>query len=271
MSTVAPGQKSVLRPASFLIRGLAAGLVAGIIAFVVAFALGEPQIDDAIALEEAAAAQLSEEEVAAEEADAAEPGMVEVSRDNQKSWGLLTGMAVVGTALGGLTALAAASVIGRLGRLSPRGSTLLVAGIGFVAVALVPFLKYPATPPAVGDPDTIGNRTSEYFAMLLISVLAAIAMVVLARRLLSRFDGVTAGLIAAAGFVGVVTVAGLLLPSVNEVGAFPADLLWYFRRSSILTLASLWATIAVVLTVLVGRLYDAAAADAERRALAASL
>ena len=268
---MAPGQKSVLSPAAFLVRGLAAGLVAGLVAFVVAFALGEPQIDEAIALEEAAAVHHSAEEVAAEEADAAEPGMVEVSRDNQKSWGLLTGMAVVGTALGGLTALAAASALGRLGRLSARGSSLLVAGTGFVAVALVPFLKYPATPPAVGDPDTIGARTSDYFAMLLVSVLAAIAMVVLARRLLSRLEGVTAGLIASVGFVAIVTVAGLLLPSVNEVGAFPADLLWYFRRSAILTLASLWATIAVVLTVLVGRLHDAAVADAERRALAASL
>ena len=271
MSSRGPGQKSALSPAAFLIRGLVAGLFAGIVAFGVAFALGEPQIDEAIALEEAAAAELSTAEVAAEEADAAEPGMVEVSRADQKSVGLLTGTAVVGTALGGLTALAAAAVIGRLGRLSARGSTLLVAGIGFVAVALVPFLKYPATPPAVGNPDTIGSRTTEYFALLLVSVLAAIAAVVVARMLLGRFDGVAAGLLAAGGFVVVVSVACLLLPSVNEVGAFPADLLWCFRRSSILTLASLWAAIAVVLTVLVGRLYDAAAADAERRALAASL
>jgi len=266
-----PGQKSALSPAAFLIRGLIAGLFAGIVAFGVAFALGEPQIDEAIALEDAAAADLSAEEVAAEEAATAEPGMVEISRADQKSFGLLTGMAVVGTALGGLTALAAAAVIGRLGRLSARGATLLVAGIGFVAVALVPFLKYPATPPAIGNPDTIGSRTTEYFALLLVSVLAAIAAVVLGRMLLGRFDGVTASLVAAGGFVVVVSVAGLLLPSVNEVGAFPADLLWYFRRSSILTLASLWASIAVVLTVLVGRLYDAATADAERRALAASL
>lgn len=271
MSSHGPGQKSALSPAAFLIRGLIAGLFAGIVAFGVAFALGEPQIDDAIALEEAAAAHHSTEEAHAEEAVAAEPGMVEISRDHQKSFGLLTGTAVIGTALGGLTALAAAAVIGRLGRLSARGSTLLVAGIGFVAVALVPFLKYPATPPAVGDPGTIGDRTVEYFAMLLISVLAAIAAVVVARKLLERVDGVTAGLVAAGGFVVVVSVAGLLLPSVNEVGAFPADLLWYFRRSSILTLASLWASIAVVLTVLVGRLYDAATADAERRTLAASL
>jgi hypothetical protein len=271
MSTSRPGHKSVLSPAAFLIRGLAAGLVAGIIAFVVAFALGEPQIDDAIALEDAAAAHLSADESTAEDAQAAEPGMVEIPREAQKSFGLLTGMAVVGTALGGLTALAAAAVIGRLGRLSARGSTLLVAGLGFVAVALVPFLKYPATPPAVGDPDTIGNRTSEYFAMTLISILAAIAAAVVGRRLLKRWDGVTASIVAATGFVAIVSVAGLLLPSVNEAGAFPADLLWYFRRSSILTLASLWATIGVVLTVLVGRLYDAAAADAERRALAARL
>lgn len=271
MGTSAPQEKSALRPAAFLIRGLAAGLVAGIIAFAVAFAFGEPHIDEAIALEEAAAADLTAEEIAAEEHRAAEPGVVEISREDQKSFGLLTGMAVIGTALGGLTALASAAAIGRLGRLSARGSTLLVAGIGFVAVALVPFLKYPATPPAVGDPATIGDRTTEYFALLLISVLAAIAAVVVARRLLGRFDGVTAGLLGAAGFVVVVAVAGLLLPSVNEVGDFPADLLWYFRRSSILTLASLWATIAVVLTVLVGRLHDAATADAERRALAASL
>ncbi|WP_183095988.1 CbtA family protein [Nocardioides stalactiti] len=271
MDSQVPGRKPALTPAAFLVRGLLAGLLAGLIAFAVAFAFGEPHVDDAIALEEAAAAHLTHEEVAAEEAAAAEPGMVEISRERQKSWGLLTGTAAVGTALGGLVALASAAVVGRLGRLSARGATLLVAGAGFVAVALVPFLKYPATPPAVGDPDTINGRTVEYFALLLVSVLAAIAAVVIGRRLLTRFDGVTATLVAAAGYVAVVSVAGLLLPGPESLGSFPADTLWSFRRASVLTLASLWATIAVVLTILVGRLHDAATADAERRALAASL
>lgn len=266
-----PERKPALTPAAFLVRGLVAGLLAGLIGFAVAFAFGEPHVDDAIALEEAAAEHLSHEEVAAEEAAADEPGMVEISRADQKSWGLLTGTLAVGTALGGLVALAAAAAIGRLGSLSARASTLLVATIGFVAVALVPFLKYPATPPAVGDPDTIDSRTTEYFALLLISVLAAIAAVVVARRLTTRLDGVTAALVGAGGYVAVVAAAGLLLPGVNELGAFPADTLWYFRRASILTLASIWATIAVVLTLLVGRLYDAAAAVAQRRELAASL
>lgn len=273
MGTV-PRDTSVLSPAAFLVRGLAVGIVAGLIAFVVAFALGEPQVEEAIGLEEAAAAQMTPEEVAAEDAAAAEEdhsGMVEVSRENQRSWGLLTGMLAIGAALGGLASLAAAAVLGRLGRLSARGSTALVGLLGFVAVALVPFAKYPATPPAVGSGDTIGGRTASYFGLLLVSVLAAIAVVVLANKLLARLDGWTTALIAAAVYLVVVVVAGHLLPSVNELGDFPADTLWYFRRASLITLASLWAAIGIGLTALVGRMYDRVAADAARRELAASL
>ncbi|HWJ09271.1 MAG TPA: CbtA family protein [Nocardioides sp.] len=272
MST-APRDQSVLSPAAFLVRGLAVGLVAGLVAFVVAFALGEPQVDDAIALEESAAAHLTPAEVAAEEAAAEEDhsGTVEISRENQRSWGLLTGMLAIGAALGGLASLAAAAVLGRLGGLSARGSTALVALLGFVAVALVPFAKYPATPPAVGSGDTIGGRTASYFALLLVSVLAAIAVVVLANRLLGRLDGWTTALIGAVAYLVVVVAAGYLLPEVNELGDFPADTLWYFRRASLVTLASLWAVIGVGLTALVGRMYDRVAADAARRELAASL
>ena len=270
MSTTAQ-ESSVLSPAAFLVRGLAAGLVAGLLAFIVAFSFGEPYVDDAIGLEEAASAQMTPDEVAAEEAEADEPGMVEISRDNQKSWGLLTGMLVVGTALGGLVSLAAAAVIGRLGNLSARASTALVTFIGFVAVALVPFAKYPATPPAVGSGDTIGHRTSDFFVMLLISVLAAIAAVVVAQRLRGRLDGWTATGIAGAGYLVVVIVAAVLLPTVNELGDFPADILWYFRRASLLTLLTLWAAIGVILVGLLGRLHDRAVAETDRRELAASI
>ncbi|WP_215817028.1 CbtA family protein [Pimelobacter sp. 30-1] len=271
MTSTVPGEKSALTPAAFLLRGLIAGLVAGLFTFAVAFALGEPHVDDAIALEEAQAAAEPAPAPAAEEAEHEESGMVEISRENQKSWGLLTGTLAIGTALGGLTALAAAAVVGRLGGLRARGSTALVALIGFVSIALVPFLKYPATPPAVGDPDTINSRTTEYFGMLLVSVLAAIAAVVIARRLSQRLDAFTAIVVAGAGYLVVVGVTAALLPTVDELGTFPADTLWYFRRSSLLTLATLWGVIGVVLTGLVGKLYDRATADAERRALAASL
>lgn len=275
MSTVSR-DTSVLTPGAFLVRGLAAGLVAGLLAFLVAFAFGEPYVDDAIALEEAAAAATPTEGDAAhddaEHADAAdEEDVVEISRANQKSWGLLTGTLAIGVALGGLTSLAVAAVVGRLGNLSARACTALVALVGFVAIALVPFAKYPATPPAVGSGDTIGGRTASYFALLLVSVLAAIAAVVIANRLRERLDAWTAAMIMAGGYLVVVATTAWLLPSVNEVGSFPADTLWYFRRSSLLVLATLWAGIGIVLVTLVGRLHDRAVAEVRRRELAASL
>lgn len=269
-----------LTPAAFLLRGLAAGLVAGLLTFAVAFAVGEPHVDRAIAIEEAGSGQAhSHADDAAEQGDHAEEeaGTV-VSRSTQRTWGLLTGTVVIGPALGGLVALAAAAVVGRLGTLSARGSTALVALLGFVAVALVPFLKYPANPPAVGSGDTIGGRTASYFALLLVSVLAMIAAVVVARRLATPteqggrgIEAWTAAIMAAVGYVAVVSAVALLLPTVDELGDFPASTLWAFRRSSLLTLATLWASIGVVLVVLLGRLHDRASAEVRRRELAASL
>ena len=50
--------------ASYLRRGIAAGLLAGLLAGLFAFIFGEPTVDRAIQLEEAAAADQHEEEVA---------------------------------------------------------------------------------------------------------------------------------------------------------------------------------------------------------------
>jgi hypothetical protein len=61
------------------------------------------------------------------------------------------------------------------------------------------------------------------------------------------------------------------MPTVNEIGDFPGDTLWYFRRDSLITLATMWAVIGVVLTALVGRLYERERQADARRELAASL
>jgi hypothetical protein len=263
-----------MNPSNFLIRGLLAGLLAGLVAFGVAYVVGEPQVDAAIAIEEAGGAAGHDHAPAAaehEHAASEEELTTEVSRQTQATWGLLTGTVGVGLALGGITSLAAAFALGRL-RMSPAQSTAAVAAIGFVAISLVPFLKYPATPPAVGNGETIGQRTELYFVFLAISVVAAIAEVVLAGVLLKNGKSAfQATVIPILGFVAVTAIAAWLLPTVNEVGAFPADILWFFRRASLLTSAALWATIGIVLSGLIGRLYARESADQARRELAASL
>ena len=261
---------------AFLVRGLLAGLFAGIAAFAVGYFVAEPQIQTAITYEEAhsdapATHSHTGDAAAAEAGHHHDESGTVVSRHNQRTWGLLTGTLAVGLALGGIIALVAAATLGRIGALSPGQSTALVTLLGWVAAILVPFLKYPANPPAVGNADTIGSRTTEYFVFLLISVVVAVLAVVLALRVRDHYGtyaGVLAGVVA---YVVVMVVAGALMPTVNEVGDFPADTLWYFRRASLITSATLWAVLGVVLTGLVGRLYSREQSIASRRALAASL
>ncbi|MDH2416025.1 CbtA family protein [Nocardioides sp. CER19] len=255
----------------FLVRGLLAGLLAGLATFFVAHAVGEPSVAAAIALE----GSHSEDghnhgHSPADGHSHAEDGTV-VSRHDQRTWGLLTGTVAVGTALGGVVALVAAAVAGRMRRLTLGQSTALVSAIGFVSFALVPFLKYPSTPPAVGNADTIGSRTGAYFAFLLVSVVVAVAVTVLAVRLAPRIGTYGAVVGGALAYVALMVVAGRLFPTVNEIGDFPADTLWYFRRASLIILATMWAAIGVVLTGLLLRLQSRERVVIARRELAASL
>jgi hypothetical protein len=251
-----------MTPSNFLIRGLLAGLLAGLVAFAVAYVVGEPHVDTAIAVEEASAPT----------GDSHHEEAPVVSRANQSTWGLLTGTLAIGVAAGGVTALGAAFALGRIGQLKPTQTTALVAALGFAGLGLVPFLKYPASPPAVGDPATIGERTTLYFAFLAICVVAVVAATMFAARLLRRGGSAyRATVFPAVGFVVIVGLAAALLPTVDEVGDFPADTLWFFRRASILTTAALWATLGIVLTGLIGRLHVRESAAQARRDLAASL
>ncbi|WP_019145820.1 CbtA family protein [Aeromicrobium massiliense] len=272
-----------MTPRTFLVHGLLAGLVAGLAAFLVAYVVAEPQVDAAIALEEAGSAEPAEHSHAegtaahahehdhGEEAGHSHGEGAEVSRSTQSTWGLATGTLLLGSVLGGGTALGAAFALGRLGGLGARASTAVVALAGFVATSLVPFLKYPPTPPAVGDGETIGERTALYFGFWAISLVAGVAAVVLGRRLLEPFGGLGAVVAATAAYLVVVVGIGTALPTVNELGDFPADVLWYFRRESLLTVAALWAVLGVVLTALVGRDADRVVVAQQRREAAAAL
>ena len=263
---------------AFLVRGLLAGLLAGLATFFVAYLVGEPHVETAVEIEAARPAVDPATSGAAPDGEVpdlthshAVEESTEVARQDQRTWGLLTGTLAVGVALGGLVALVAAGVLGRIGSLMPGPSTALVGALGFVSVALVPFLRYPPMPPAVGSGDTIGDRTALYFGFLGISVAAALLGTYGAVRLRERigtYGGVVAG---AAAYLVVVVVAGQLLAPAEQVGDFPADTLWSFRLASLITLATMWGVLGVALTGLVLRLHAQHAAASQRRELVASL
>jgi Probable cobalt transporter subunit (CbtA) len=226
-----------------LVGGMLAGVLAGVLSLGFAELFGEPQVDKAIAVEEQKAAA------------AGEPAAPElVSRSVQSGPGIGTAVVVYGAALGGLFSIAFAFAHGRLGGLRARASAGLLALGGFVLVVGVPFLKYPANPPAVGDPTTIGRRSTLYFTLVLISVLLGIAAVQAARRLVPRFGGWNGVLLAVAGYIALVTATAYALPGVNEVPAdFPAVVLYRFRLASLGTQAVLWSGLGLIFGALAER------------------
>jgi hypothetical protein len=221
----------VVRP--LLVRGMLVGLAAGLLAFAFALVFGEPQVQKAIDFE-SYLARIHHEPAEAEV----------VSRGLQRTLGLLTGTAAMGVALGGLFSLAFAWAYGRIGALSPRVTAAVLALGAYVTVIVVPFTKYPANPPTIGNPDTIGRRTALYLVMIVVSLLAAVAAGRIRRQLVPRLGGWNAALVALGAFIVVIAVAQLLLPPVHETPAgFPADVLYRFRLASLGVNLTLWTAI----------------------------
>lgn len=213
-----------------ILRGLLCGLVAGLLTFGFARLFGEPLVDRAIAFEDA---------MDRAKGEAPEPEIV--SRETQAGVGLLTGTAVAGTALGGLFALAFALLYGRLGSAGAQPFAASLAFAAFVVLAAVPMVKYPANPPSIGDPATIGLRTALFFELIAVSLAAAGLGAALARALGGAFGAKLAGV---ALFAALAAAAAWAMPPVQEVPEdFSAALLWQFRLVALGMQAVVWATI----------------------------
>ena len=256
---------------TLLLRGMLVGIVAGFLSFAFLKVVGEPQVDRAIAFEtrmDDARARAAADDARAKGLPApvgeAEPDLV--SRTTQAGIGLLTGVGVYNVAFGGLFALVFAFVYGRMGGLGPKATAAMLAGLGFVAVYVVPNLKYPANPPSVGAPETIGTRTGLYFSMILVSLVAMIAAGKLRLLLLDRLGRWNAALVAGAFYLGAVLVAGLLMPEVNEVPElFPAVVLWQFRIASVGAQIIMWASIGLLFGAVADRVLATRASAPSRR------
>jgi predicted cobalt transporter CbtA len=221
---------------TLLLRGMLAGVVAGLLVFGFARWIGEPQVERAIAFETSMDKTKDE---------APEPEMV--SRKIQKSIGLLTGVVVYGAAIGGLFGLVFAYARGRISIARSRVLSVVLAGIGFVTIVLVPNLKYPANPPSVGNPDTIGVRTGAFFFLIVFSIMAMVLTIKIRRYFSGRYGSWNGFLMAAAFFVVVIAVLFRFLPEIDEVPpGFPATLMWRFRVAALAIQVVLWTTLGLL-------------------------
>ncbi len=225
--------------ASYLRRGLAAGLLAGLLAGLFAFFVGEPYMDEAIRIEEAAAGGEGGEEL--------------FSRSAQKV-GLFFATGLFGVTAGGMFGLVYAYFRGLLASDSDWYRSLSLAAAVFAGAFLIPYVKYPANPPTVGDPETIGTRTASYLTMVALSLLVVLISWLVARRLKERGIGAPARQTAVGlGIAAAVGLLFLVLPAAPDPGEFPSGALWGFRLSSLGTQMVFWAGLGAVFGLLCER------------------
>ena len=228
--------------------GALAGLAGGAALALVLLVLGERTISRAIELEQRANGGGSGEET--------------FSRGVQQAGGAAAAL-FWGVALGAIFAVAYVALRRRLDTSSDWRAALSLAAVAFATLILVPFLKYPANPPAVGDPDTVGRRTALFLVMLAWSLLSTgaawrAARVLKERGLPDHLRMPAVGLL----YVGLVAVGLAALPGSPDPVTVPATLIWRFRLASLAGTAAFWAVCGAVF----GWLRVAAATSGQRRA-----
>jgi hypothetical protein len=202
-------------------RGALAGVIAGVLGFIFARIFAEPIINKAIAYESGRDSILAALNKAAGRPIAPD-GPEIFSRTIQSSIGIATGIIAFSAAMGALVAVAYLVLHGRFS-IRPRNLAWMITAFGFGGVYLLPFVKYPANPPAIGHTFTITTRAQLYLVMVASSLILLGLAAWTAHRLTPRFGMVGAVVLSAIGFLVVYGVLIGLLPSLGNLSANVAN------------------------------------------------
>lgn len=220
----------------FLVIVLISGALAGTIHGIANLAIVEPYLDEAIGIENQNLFTSGEEEDTPQfwvEYDA--------YRDWQKGGQVLAG-AILGTSIGALFGIVYALSRNSLKGKNDLQKTLFLAGIMWLTMYLIPFLKYPANPPTVGDADTIALRTILYLSFIAISGLSAVGFYQIFKRLQKGKK-----IFAILGYAAFISTVFILMPENPDEVTAPIDLVNGFRTMSVVSVSIFWISVAVIL------------------------
>ena len=234
--------KSTLFIAIVLISGALAGTIHG----VVNFAIVEPYLDQAIGIENQNLFASGEEENTAQ--FWAEH---ESYRIWQKSGQVLAGM-ILGIAMGSLFGIIYALSRNSLPGKNDVTKTVILAGIMWITIYLIPFLKYPANPPTVGDAETVVLRSILYISFIAISGIGALVFYKLSQKLQS--DKKYLGIL---GYVTFIVIAFFVMPENPDEVTAPMNLVNEFRLMSVLGVTSFWISVGFILGLFWNKFDDA--------------
>lgn len=227
-----------MRTALFLAIVLISGGLAGTIHGVANLALVEPYLDQAIGIENQHLFASGEEKDTPE---------FRAEFDSYRYWqkgGQILAGAILGTSIGALFGIVYAYSRNSLPGRTDLRKTFTLAAIMWLTVFIIPFLKYPANPPTVGDPETVVLRSILYLSFIAISGFGAVGFYQIYKKLQSRKK-----IIAFAGYaIFISTVFVVMPPNPDEISA-PIELVNQFRMMSVIAVSVFWVSVAAILGI----------------------
>jgi predicted cobalt transporter CbtA len=229
---------NLLRGLPFLGITIFSGSVAGVILAVINLGLVEPFIDQAIAIEVKKSINAGEKVNINELTD-------------YRLW--QKGGAIAAGAVYGISLSALFGVIFVFGRKSLPGNSnkrkaLFLAAVLWFVLYFVVAIKYPANPPAVGDPETIYYRQGLYAVYLAISGFTALCLAIVWNRIRIKSKNIILPLV----YAGIMIAAYVGLPPNPDSISISMDLIHTFRILTAISIGIFWG----ILGIIFGSLWD---------------
>jgi O-antigen/teichoic acid export membrane protein len=118
--------------------------------------------------------------------------------------------------------------------------SLTLAAVMWLTIYLIPFLKYPANPPTVGDAETVVLRSILFLSFIALSGFGAVGFFQVYKRLQSK------KIVAFAGYGIFIAVIFIVMPANPDEITAPMDLVNGFRVMSVLAVTTFWISLAII-------------------------
>ena len=136
----------------------------------------------------------------------------------------------------------------------PQGNnvkkTLVLSGLMWFTIFVIPFLKYPANPPTVGETETVVLRSILFLSFIAISGLGAVGFYQVYKRLQNK------KIIAFAGYAVFITTVFFLMPENPDEITAPMELVDGFRGASFVAVTVYWLTLGLILGGFIEKLQE---------------
>ena len=228
----------------FIIVVLISGCFAGLIHGGINLAIVEPYLDQAIGIENQTLFATGEEE---------DTTTFWVEYNSYRVWqkgGQVLAGAILGTSIAALVGIVFLFVRNVLPEGNNVKKTLVLSGLMWFTIFVIPFLKYPANPPTVGEAETVVMRGLLFLSFIAISGFGAVSFYQVYKKLQNK------KIIAFAGYAVFISVTFFLMPENPDEITAPIELVEGFRGASFVAVTIYWLTLGLILGGFIEKLQE---------------